>query len=51
VIGEIAAAARDADLVVMPTDGRDVFLDAVRGSHTERVLREIDWPLLAVPPP
>ena len=49
VIEEIVAAARDADLVVMPTDGRDAPIDVFRGSHTERVVREVDCPLLAVP--
>ena len=38
-----------ADLVVMSTDGRNGFLQALRGSHTERVLREVPAPLLAVP--
>jgi hypothetical protein len=49
VVEEIVAAARDADLLVMPTDGRDGFLDVFRGSHTERVVRAVDCPLLAVP--
>lgn len=48
-VEQILSAASDADLVVMPTDGRDGILDAFRGSHTERVVREIDCPLLAVP--
>ncbi len=38
-----------ADLIVMATDGRNGFLDALRGSHSERVLRKARWPLLAVP--
>jgi nucleotide-binding universal stress UspA family protein len=33
----------------MATDGRDGFLDALRGSFTERVLRGVDCPVLAVP--
>lgn len=49
VIETILSAAADADLVVMPTDGRDGVLDAFRGSHTERVLRGTPCPLLAVP--
>jgi nucleotide-binding universal stress UspA family protein len=49
VVGEIVATARNADLVIMPTDGRDGPFDVFRGSHTERVVREIDCPLLAVP--
>jgi nucleotide-binding universal stress UspA family protein len=39
----------DADLVVMATDGRNGFLDGLRGSHSERVLRLISMPLLTVP--
>jgi nucleotide-binding universal stress UspA family protein len=44
-----AAHETDADLVVMSTDGRNGFLDALRGSHTERVLQHVPTPLLAVP--
>jgi nucleotide-binding universal stress UspA family protein len=33
----------------MTTDGRSGFIDALRGSHTERVLRQVPAPLLAVP--
>jgi len=44
-----AAAEIDADLIVMSTDGRNGFLDALRGSHSERVVRLIDAPLLTVP--
>lgn len=44
-----AAHETDADLVVMSTDGRNGFLDALRGSHTERVLAHVPAPLLAVP--
>lgn len=38
-----------ADLIVMTTDGRNGFLDALRGSHSERVLRNASAPLLTVP--
>jgi nucleotide-binding universal stress UspA family protein len=38
-----------ADLVVMATAGRHGILDALRGSVTERVLRHVPCPLLAVP--
>ncbi len=38
-----------ADLIVMATEGQHGFLDALRGSTTERVLREIPCPILAVP--
>jgi nucleotide-binding universal stress UspA family protein len=33
----------------MTTDGRNGFLDALRGSHSERVLRRASIPLLTVP--
>jgi nucleotide-binding universal stress UspA family protein len=36
------------DLIVMSTDGRHGFLDALRGSHSERVLRQTPCPLLAI---
>lgn len=51
VTDSIINAARnlDADLVVMATRGRHGFLDALRGSTTERVLRETNCPLLAIP--
>ena len=39
----------DPELIVMPTYGRHGFLDALRGSTTERVLRQARRPLLAVP--
>ena len=34
------------DLVVMASRGHDGFLDALRGSTTERVLRQVTCPLL-----
>lgn len=40
---------RNADLIVMATQGHNGFLDALRGSTTERVLRQSQCPLLAVP--
>lgn len=45
---EVADEVR-ADLIAMTTDGHHGFLDALRGSTTERVLREAGRPLLAVP--
>lgn len=39
----------DADLIVMATDGRNGFLDGLRGSHSERVLRYCAAPLLTIP--
>jgi nucleotide-binding universal stress UspA family protein len=44
-----AAVARQASLIAMPTAGHHGFLDAVRGSTTERVLRHAPCPVLAVP--
>ena len=44
-----AAKDREADLIVMSTDGRNEFLDSLRGSHSERVLRHGAAPLLTVP--
>jgi nucleotide-binding universal stress UspA family protein len=38
-----------ADLIVMTTEGRHGFLDALRGSHSERVLHSAPCPLLAIP--
>ena len=38
-----------ADLIVMTTEGHDGFLDGLRGSNSERVLRLADMPLLTVP--
>ena len=51
VVDTIVDAATDwqADLIGMPTMGHDGFLDALRGSTTERVLRQSPCPLLAVP--
>ena len=40
---------RDADLIVMGTRGHHGFLDALRGSTTERVLRGAECPVLTVP--
>jgi len=51
VIQTIIDASNDtqADLIVMVTDGRNGFLDGLRGSHSERVLRQAGVPLLTVP--
>jgi nucleotide-binding universal stress UspA family protein len=51
VVDEIlaAAAAYQADLIAMATAGHQGFLDALRGSTTERVLRHAPCPVLAVP--
>ena len=44
-----ASKEADADLIVMTSDGRNGFLDGLRGSHSERVLRYAGTPLLTVP--
>lgn len=51
VVETIARAAEDtqAGLVIMATNGRDGFLDALRGSHSERVLNRLPCPLLNLP--
>jgi len=51
VIQSIIDASKEtqADLIVMATDGRNGFLDGLRGSHSERVLRQTGVPLLTVP--
>ena len=43
------AADLSADLIVMTTDGRDGFLDALRGTTSERVLRKARCPLANLP--
>ncbi|MGE0645978.1 MAG: universal stress protein [Nitrospira sp.] len=48
VVNQVAKAI-DADLIVMTTDGRNDWLDAMRGSHSERVLQESGCPLLTIP--
>lgn len=51
VVDEIldAAALQQPDLIVMATEWKHGFLDALRGSTTERILRRATCPLLAVP--
>lgn len=51
VIDAIAACADEhhVDLLVMSTDGHNSLLDALRGSHTERVVRAAHCAVLAVP--
>ena len=43
------ACGMEADLIVMSTEGRQGFLDALRGSNSEQVLRQCACPLLAIP--
>lgn len=45
------ANAFDADLIVMATQGRNGFLDALRGSTTDQIVRRAPCPVLAVPTP
>jgi nucleotide-binding universal stress UspA family protein len=40
-----------ADMIAMPTAGHHGFLDALRGSATERILRRAPCPVLAMPAP
>jgi nucleotide-binding universal stress UspA family protein len=51
VVDVIVGVAGDlgADLIVMTTQGHRGFLDALRGSTTEQVLRRAGCPVLAVP--
>jgi len=44
-----AVQLRDACMVVMPTHGHDGVGDVLRGSHTERVIRDVGCPVLSVP--
>lgn len=48
VINETASAV-NAGLIVLTTEGRNGFLDALRGSHSERILQRAPCPLLAIP--
>ena len=50
-VESIIEAAQDwqPDLIGMPTAGHRGFLDALRGSTTERVIRQAPCPVLAVP--
>jgi nucleotide-binding universal stress UspA family protein len=49
VVGVILDAAEEADLIVMATEGEQGIIDALRGSVTERVVRDAPCPVLAVP--
>lgn len=50
VVSTILTEATDtrADLIIMTTSGRHGFLDALRGSTTEQILRNAPCPVLAV---
>jgi nucleotide-binding universal stress UspA family protein len=43
------ANERQSNLITMTTEGHHGFLDAIRGSTTEQVLRDAPCPVLAVP--
>jgi nucleotide-binding universal stress UspA family protein len=49
VVDTLLAEAERADLIAMPMVGRNGFLDALRGSTTERIVREATRPVLALP--
>ncbi len=51
IIEEISRVADEinADLIVIPTEGRNGFLDAVFGSTSEQVLRHSNCPTLSIP--
>ena len=51
VVAEILRAAQrlESDVIVMPTAGHQTFLEMLRGSTTEQVLRKARCPVLAVP--
>jgi nucleotide-binding universal stress UspA family protein len=51
IVGSMLEYAKDhaADLIAMTTHGHKGFLDALRGSITERVVREARCPVLAIP--
>jgi len=53
VVDTIIGAAERllADLIAMPTAGRQGILDALKGSTTEQVMRRAPCPLLALPAP
>jgi nucleotide-binding universal stress UspA family protein len=43
------AKSTNADLIVMTTDGPDRFLDGLRGTTSERVLRKANCPVVVIP--
>ncbi len=51
VVNEVLDVGRNmaADLIVLTTQGHNGFLDALRGSTTERIVRAAQCPVLAVP--
>ncbi len=49
VVETLLAEAQTADLVAMPMVGAQGLVDALKGSTTERVVREVTCPVLALP--
>jgi len=49
VIEVLLAEAQNASLVAMPMHGSHGLVDAFRGSTTERMVREVTCPVLALP--
>jgi nucleotide-binding universal stress UspA family protein len=51
VVDVISGTASEvqAGLIVLTTEGRHGFLDALRGSHSERILQKTPCPMLAIP--
>jgi nucleotide-binding universal stress UspA family protein len=49
VVGTLLAEAQGASLVAMPMAGPQGLADALRGSTTERLVREVTCPVLAIP--
>jgi nucleotide-binding universal stress UspA family protein len=49
VVETLLAEAQAADLVAMPMVGAQGLVDALKGSTTERVMREVTCPVLAIP--
>jgi nucleotide-binding universal stress UspA family protein len=45
----IDVAAHEPSLIAMATRGHDSIGDVLRGSHTERVVRDAKCPVLCVP--
>jgi nucleotide-binding universal stress UspA family protein len=51
IVDAITADSETADLVIMATEGPHGLLDALLGSTTAQVLRQVRCPLLAIPVP
>jgi nucleotide-binding universal stress UspA family protein len=49
IVDAIMTDSETADLIIMATEGPHGLLDALLGSTTERVLRQVRCPLLAIP--